>query len=379
MILEFGFKNFFSFKEGMVLSFRLDANCPPHISLGRPFTPVLGIKGANASGKTHILRAVSFLASFCTSSFAWDPDGPIAVEPFFESTEPCEFYVEFQVPSGLYRYELSITETEVRRETLYRTKAKRTKILERTGHEISYASKDFSRLKTIKLRTNASLISTARQYELNELQELHNFFRQVLTNVSFGGLRENQISISEVSEFLSRHEKLLSFVKEFIMTCDVGIADIRIISRDVDKDKKEFFPIFYHDVNGERKPITDVTESSGTKALFRQLVMYKLMIDAGGLLVLDEFDVHLHPHILPKLLALFLDSETNPKGGQLIVSTHDAEILNVLGRYRTYLINKVENESFGYRLDEVPGDLLRNDRPLLPAYNDGKVGGVPRI
>jgi predicted ATPase len=94
---------------------------------------------------------------------------------------------------------------------------------------------------------------------------------------------------------------------------------------------------------------------------------------------LDEFDIHLHPHILPKLIKLFLDPRSNPKGAQLLISTHDAEILNMLGRYRTFLVNKVENESFGYRLDELPGDIVRNDRPILPAYNEGKIGGVPRL
>jgi hypothetical protein len=43
------------------------------------------------------------------------------------------------------------------------------------------------------------------------------------------------------------------------------------------------------------------------------------------------------------------------------------------------LVNKEDNESFAYRLDEIPGDILRNDRPILPAYNDGKIGGIPKL
>jgi hypothetical protein len=76
---------------------------------------------------------------------------------------------------------------------------------------------------------------------------------------------------------------------------------------------------------------------------------------------------------------LFLDPETNPNNAQLLFTTHDSEILNGLGRYRTYLVNKVDNECFAYRLDEIPGDILRNDRPILPAYNEGKIGGIPKL
>jgi hypothetical protein len=50
-----------------------------------------------------------------------------------------------------------------------------------------------------------------------------------------------------------------------------------------------------------------------------------------------------------------------------------------LGKYRTYLVNKKNNESYGYRLDEIPGDILRNDRPVSTPYRNGKIGGVPKI
>jgi len=50
-----------------------------------------------------------------------------------------------------------------------------------------------------------------------------------------------------------------------------------------------------------------------------------------------------------------------------------------MGKYRTFLVNKTDNESFGYRLDEIPGEMLRNDRSITPIYNAGKIGGIPRI
>ena len=41
--------------------------------------------------------------------------------------------------------------------------------------------------------------------------------------------------------------------------------------------------------------------------------------------------------------------------------------------------SKEDNESFAYRLDELPGDLVRNDRSIVPPYTQGKLGGVPKL
>lgn len=381
MLLEFGFKNFFCFKEGISISFKLDSNCPVNISHGRNFTTVLGIKGANGAGKTHVLKGLAFLSDFCANSFSSKPEEVLGIDTFFENNRQSEFYAEFLIEGVTYFYELSITRNEVKREVIYRKKGvrgKKVKILERNDNELT-AVKEFSRLNAIKLRKNASLISTAHQYEFDELEDIHTFFKYFISNVSYGGLAETPRDIKFVSEFLNEHKGYLKFIKEFVTGCDTGISDINIIKLKGKKGAAEFFPIFVHVVDKKPHPVTMFSESSGTKALFRDLTSYKLVLETGGLLILDEFDTHLHPHILPKLIQLFFDPKINKKNAQIIFSTHDAEILNLLGRYRTYLINKEENESFVYRLDEIPGDILRNDRPILPAYNEGRIGGIPKL
>jgi AAA15 family ATPase/GTPase len=199
-----------------------------------------------------------------------------------------------------------------------------------------------------------------------------------MSNVSYGGTHVSR-NVDAVAEVLVKHDKYLSFVKTFIKECDVGIADIKIFKYAKPDGKTKYFPNFIHLAGGKMHKLTGVTESSGTKTLFSNLLEYKLVLDSGGVLVLDEFDMYLHPHILPKLLELFITPELNPNKAQLIFSTHNSDVLNTLGRYRSYLVNKIDNESFAYRLDEIPGDVLRNDRPILPAYNDGKIGGIPKL
>ncbi len=385
MLLEFGLKNFFSFKEGISVSFKLDENCPRSISLGKDFSTVLCIKGANASGKTHLLKGLAFLRYFCTDSFSADPKAEIVIEPFFDSKEPCEFYVEFRVKQTTYLYELVVAANGVVEEIIYRTISKRTKIFHRSQNVVKLATKELSNIGSLKLRKNVSVIALAHQYELTELQDLYAFFENIHPNVNFAGRIEGPFAdVDTVAAILHKNKSYLEFTKKFISECDVGISDITIHARtsDISADsgtKKKYFPIFHHGSGGKSHGITRHTESSGTQALFADLLLYKLTLLCGGVLVLDEFDVFLHPHILPKLLKLFMDPKLNKKNAQIIFSTHNSEILNDMGRYRTYLVNKHENESFAYRLDELQGDILRNDRPIRPMYEDGKIGGVPRL
>lgn len=381
MLLEFGFKNYFSFLEGATVSFKLDANCPTEVSAGHDFTQVIGIKGANASGKTQILKALSFVSGFCANSFSDDPDDPITLFRFYDNPEPSEFYVEFQKNGNFYRYELVATDVEVVRETLYRTKKRQVKIFERIKNEITYTAKNATLLKYIILRKNASIISTTRQHKISieEMGVAWDFFNFIQTNVSFAGLRESIPDINKVSKFLFDNPEIFKFVKSFICECDNGISDIEIIPIEDPDNQTKYSPVFIHKHNGKPHPVTAITESSGTKALYRNLASYYIALKFGKLVIEDEIDRNLHPFLLSKIIDLFLNEETNPDGAQLIFSTHNTEVMDQLGRYRTYLVNKVENQSFAYRLDEIPGDILRNDRAISPSYKSGKIGGVPRL
>jgi AAA15 family ATPase/GTPase len=384
VLLEFGFRNFFSFREGATVSFRLDSNCPASISGGQQFSTVLGIKGANGAGKTHLLKALAFIREFCVSSFNYEPGGLIPFSSYFENRDATEIYVEFLSNGAEYRYELVLTDTEVIRETAFRTKARKTKIFERTGEKLE-TQKALSGLQTIKLRKNASIISTAHQYERTEISDIYKFFKKIFTNVGYNGFRNPFLNLQAASKFMDEHEEIFDFATKFISECDVGVSQINIMKEKKDEinethaeERHEYTPMFSHRAQGKENWIHPATESSGTKAIFRALAIYKLALETGGIVVLDEFDIHLHPHILPKILELFTNSENNPKNAQLIVSTHDDRIMDILGKYRTILVNKEENESFAYRLDEIQGDVIRNDRSMVAAYNDGKIGGVPR-
>ncbi|MEZ8547422.1 ATP/GTP-binding protein [Vibrio cyclitrophicus] len=384
MLLEFGIKNFFSFKEGAKISFRLPKNSPDSLSKGKDYSNLLGIKGKNASGKTNVLKAISFVCEFATDSFQEKPEEKIFIENFYNNSEDSEFFVEFRVDGTEFRYEIALDKIRVKREVLYRKVKRWSKVVERVDNNFKTVNDDFKGLKHINLRNNASFISTAHQYSLNDLEQfnsIYDFFNTIISNVSFFGLRQHNLStesIEKISKHYHDNPKVLEFVKDIICRCDTGVSDIEIFERD-DDGKKSYMPVFFHDIDDISEPLTHFTESSGTKSLYMQLGQYALVAQYGGILCFDEFDLNLHPHILPLLLDIFVNEEINVGNGQFLFSTHNNEILDYLGRYRTVFVEKENNESFAYRLDDIPGDILRNDRPILPVYQEGKIGGIPRL
>ena len=379
MIISFGAKNFFCFREGIDISFKLNTNCPESISKGRSLSNILCFKGANGSGKTNALKILPLFRSFCCNSFSLKPDEEIDIEPFFNNEIPTEFYIEFIINEMQYKYEVTLSKKKVFSEKIYRTISRTSLLLERIDNKVVYCIKEFMGLKIIKLRSNASIISTANQYEILTISDIYTFFKSMISNVYCYGLYERKLDCSFVSKLYKNDDDLFGFMKKIIKRCDLGINDIKIFERIDENNKKIYFPVFYHKTKDGTKSLIFLYQSSGTRTLYLDLFYYYYSLNKGSVLVLDEFDINYHPDILPLLLDLFINSKSNRKNAQLIFTTHNARIMDYMSRYRTYLINKEDNESYGYRLDEIPGDLLRNDRSIIPIYESGKIGGKPRL
>jgi len=377
MLLGFGAKNFYSFKEGFEVNLKLGSGCPKDISKGRNYANIIAVKGANASGKTNVLKALSFISDFATNSFAYKTDIDIPFDNFFKNDESTHLYITFMDSDTTYKYEVELNNKKVISEIIYK---KNVIVIKRVENKLEKVSKEFEDIKIVKLRDNASIISTARQYDSISTINIYFLLMNIISNVDSNGLQEQFIKHTGASNYYKHNENHFTFVKEVLQKSDTGIFDIRI-EEDENKETKvvTYFPLFDYKVNSKIKTLTYNQQSSGVKLLFKQLTAYKLVLDNGGVLVLDEFDINLHPDLLPALIDFFDNPEKNPKGAQLIFTTHNTEIIDNLKKYRVVLVNKEENESFLYRLDEISDSILRNDRPLTPLYNSGKIGGKPKL
>lgn len=386
MIYSFGAKNYFSFKDGFDISFELNSKVPKNISQGRKVSTVMGVKGGNASGKTSILKALECLTAFCTRSFQ-SPEGRLNfVSPFFGNEDPCEFYIEFKFNEIHYIYEASISLKEVIREVLYKKISRKTKVFERKYNKLVHKIEGLEDLELVILKNNSSIIDSLSYYKLNlktpDISNIYEFFSSIRGNVSALSVLDDKAfsSYESVNDFYDRVPEALEFAKQIIKKCDLGVSDIKLFENKNEHGENEPIPIFYHTGSAENaRPLTYYNESHGTTALYRRLKTYWMVLHFGGTLVMDEFDTNLHPDLLPIIVDLFLNPETNPKLAQFIFTSHNLEIIDHLGKYRTTLVTKVNGESFCYRLDEIPGDLIRNDRSISSLYREGKIGGVPKL
>ena len=379
-ILNFKFRNFHSFKEGVEIPFVVNEKCPTAISKGLGYITVLGLKGANASGKTNILKALNFFSQFTASSFLNDVEKDIPVAVFNNGNEPAEFEMDFEINQTVYKLELQVDKNEVKTEILSIRSAKGTYLIvaKRIGNKITKTAKEYEALKKIKLPTKVSMVSTARQNELSILVDVYEFFKGFNGNVGRYGWHETGPNIDVVSKWMNEDSELLKFVIEILKKCDVGISNVEILNYDNKLGEKKFFPVFEHPCKDGVIRISDLDESSGTVTLFKYLALYWFSIKFGTVLLIDEIDNNLHPMLLPLLINLFDDRTANQGNSQIVFTTHDAGIMDYLGKYRIFIVNKNSNESFGYRLDSVGGEIIRNDRPISPTYLDKRLGGVPR-
>jgi uncharacterized protein len=374
MILEFGAKNFFSFKEGFEVSFRQK----------KKISQIVAIQGANASGKTNVVKVLSFLKSFTMDSFgSLKPDDEIGIYSYFKNKDTTSMYIEFLYDKIEYRYELDVTNEKIISEIISKKVKRWTTIIERADNKIINISKNLKSLTKIKYRNNASLISTAKQHEIDELNVIYDLFSNIYSNVHLFGRWTNEEYFQDyktITKIYNEDENLLKGIVSFLKDIDTGIENIEIIE-DINKEtnKKEYIPIFIHNTNEEKNYLSFSEQSSGTQSLYLQLGLYAMAIIDGALLSLDEFDINLHPDIVPKLLELFINKTINKNNAQLIVTTHNDTVMDIIGKYQTVLVNKKSSESFLYRLDEIPGDILRPDRKISRVYQANKIGGKPKI
>lgn len=386
MIYSFGATNYFSFKEGMEISFELSAKTPKSISNGLTTSTVLGVKGANASGKTNVLKALSFISRFITKSFFFKENEELGFKSYFTNENPSEFYVDFELDSVRYSYELTATSKKVIREAIYKKLQRKTLLVERKKNKIVKRIEELSAIDLVELKSNASLVSTVLQYKLkstnSDIKIISEYFSSFSGNMTAVGVVPDEYVFDQgsASEFYATNDEAFEFTKKILRNSDLGIDDIVLHKFENPAGKTEHLPIFRHKLSdGSTRHLTSYDQSSGTMALYRRLGIYWCMLITGGVLMMDEFDQNCHPMLLPQLIDLFQDPSINTKNAQFLFTAHNSDIIDYLGKYRTILVGKESCESFSYRLDQIPGDLIRNDRSIAALYRDGKIGGIPRI
>ena len=393
MLLEFCVKNFLSIKDDLKLSFVAttlkeslsEPNDVIRISdMGLALVRSAVIYGANASGKTNVLKAIAFYKSFIMNSFKNGQAGEsIDVENFRLNAstvqEPTTMEATFTVGEYLYRYGFEVGEKAVHAEWLYRRmNRKRSKEVEifyreETGvtvHAKSPLMQDLVNRKMV--RDNALLLSTAAQFNETTAVDILHWLND--TQVLFCS-EDDKMWLQAI-----RHlddEKMRERIVRFAKYADLGIENITKIDNRIVSSHRQY--------DDEGRETNDVAfsfsgnESEGTIKYFSLAYPIIDALDNGKRLVVDELDSKLHPLLVRKIVTLFNSAETNPKGAQLLFTTHDTFLLSA-GLFRRDQVWFTQKDNFGateaYSLAEYK---VRGSSPFERNYLQGKFGATPII
>ncbi|HZG53015.1 MAG TPA: ATP-binding protein [Pyrinomonadaceae bacterium] len=366
----------------------------------------VGIYGANASGKSTVLKALSFMqTAVMHSQRSWEPTSGIPREPFLlnpnKTHEPSLFEVDFLIEDIRYTYGFVVTSEKVLEEWLYAyPQGNKQKWFVRDSSEFTFSRFLSGENKAIQslTRANSLFLSAAAQ---NNHSLLLPIFKWFSNGIKFASEHSPEMLESRAasSYHLSKHK---SGIIELLKSADLGISDIEIEEEGMEEEVAKIFDIFFsdnpdelkrlkgsklqrasfqHSIKGKKNsvsfPFSD--ESRGTQVLFCLAGEIIQTLHKGEILCVDELDASLHPLMAVELVKLFNDPSKNPNNAQLLFNTHDTNILEYgnLRRDQIWFTEKdVNGATHLYPLTDYKP---RKEENVKRGYMQGRYGGVPFI
>lgn len=444
MLITFRVANFLSFNEEEEFSMLAGKQRKPvrpavPLATGVEALKLAVVYGANASGKSNLVRSIDFARSVITWGLKQMNSNEDHFRLLAENREKStKFEFEFELKGKIYAYGMTIQldKKMVQEEWLFELKKTTQKaIFER---EVDKNGKSFFLTKPdLKGEDGTRFSIYAQDVQKNELLlsllgskpwDNDSFF-SILGNIYewFNAklkvfYTDTQIATPSflATNDLSTEADNLAFIKLMLKQFDTGIIDVEQIDEvagetfDQLTDSQKTYVlsrlnrgilpgftsgrrhyIFSQQATGKIKSSylrtrhkangTDSSsnfdfedESDGTKRLFTLIPILRLLTLVDVTVVIDEIDRSLHPGLLHKFISFFLDSAQNIKS-QLIVTTHESSLLDLslLRRDEAWFVEKNNHgESHIYSLEEFQP---RFDKEIRKAYLLGRYGAIPFI
>jgi uncharacterized protein len=410
MLLRFRFENFRSFRNEQELSMvAASITERPEVArkidpAGESVVPAAAIYGANASGKTNVLRALQFMAEAVKSSHKdWLPDRSVLRDAFRADERSksalSRFAVDIVVDGTRFQYGFAFDVEKVAEEWLFAYPAGKRQIwFERAAESgIRFGAKLPGENKTIAnlTRANSLFLSAAAQNNHTALSPVYRWFSRAVVFI-----RGSRSSLEAVTaRACEADESTRGQIIHLLTAADLGISGLAIeapkqlartptgLNEAVKLGVKELVRALkaeptvrvLHRV-GERDIFFDFgDESDGTQAYFGLLGPIVDAIGDGGIIFVDELDASLHPLLAIELIRLFNDPVRNPKNAQLIFTTHDTNLLSagLLRRDQIWFTEKGRDAaSHLYPLSDFKPRKAEN---LEMGYLQGRYGAIPFI
>lgn len=395
MLVQLTLKNFKIFKEETLL------DCIPgpinehKASLikdpldGEQFLPVISIYGPNSGGKSTVLQGLTYLSALITSpaSPSSTPAAPQQLSYCMDpacSGIPTEFDVLFRHSGFLFRYQLHLCKGIIREENLFYGRLGK----DDAGILFNRKESDFHLGKTVppvqigQLPPDRPLL----------LLLFHSLNRGSMpcesVRAAFSWFRDIHFLSPDCPDTpafpqLPHEPDMQAAMCSALQAMDLDITGYRTIKKE-GTDEKELL-ITHTPAASSSYELPFSGESRGTRKLLSILPDILISLKEGHLVVADDLDSLLHPHLLRYITSLYTSHEKNPHGSQLIFTSHNTAILmpTVLRRDEIWLCSRPTGEDAQlYPLSwykKENGLIPRNDEAYGKQYLEGRYGASPKI
>src|SRR3989339_11298 len=405
MILEIRLSNFFSIKDEVTIDFRAaniksaNAKALKNNIFQQDKSDILKtliIYGANASGKSNIVKAIRFCNAMVFESHNHNENTIYNFIPFkFEnySNKPSSYLIRFVLNDIEYEYSFSMSRTSIIAESLYYYPKGRIKeIFTRDEKRGKTKKQKYTFTDVIKrpfdVAENTSdktlYISRASQMDRDLAKEIFNYFNKtfVLNYLGFGisaienitNLNKQQLIDALKIADSDIEEVKIKVLKKSGKNIHADLTSMTLKVEDVVQDHLQIKT--YHKTNPDIAFDFFTEESQGTIKLFFIMLTLLDVIKRNKILLIDEIEESLNPKIIEYIFNLFRAGNK----AQLLCTTHNTQFLD-LKKFRKdqiYFVNKnISGATDLYSLYDYSD--FRDTMDLEKAYMQGRFDAVPIV
>ncbi|MFN7098040.1 MAG: AAA family ATPase [Gammaproteobacteria bacterium] len=412
MLVEFRVKNFRSLRDEQILS--LVAAKDKSLEDTHTFTTGINavptllrsavIYGANASGKSNLIKALQYMRGVVLESASViQPGQTYSVQPFRldakSAQQPTEFEITFLLDGIRYQYGFTMTTQRIMSEYLLVYKAFKPQCwfkrqydpeTDKDIYEFGAGLKGSKNTWETATRPNSLFLSMAVQLNSEPLRPIFDWFVNQLLIFNEQAKLNPQISIQQLQQ--ADNSKIFC---DALTAADMSISNIEVISRKVPRqavhvdftdgkteirnEEMEEYQLRFRHVTAEGEATFDLMdESSGTRNLLFLIGPIRDVLKKGITLIIDELDTSLHTLLVRDLVKQFYHPNLNTNGAQIIFTTHDTSLLDAYGLFRRDQIWLVEKDrQQASKLVALSEFSPRKNEALERGYLQGRYGGVP--
>ena len=370
MIAEIRFKNMFSFRDEAILSFEADRSKDMEsyhvVELGGDvrLLKVAVIYGANASGKSNIIKVCDFIKSFITYT-PLNKAEQIQIVPFLlnktSSRQLSEYSISFYLKNEekAVRYENNVSVIKF---------GQKIKMSQSVKEEI-----------TLKCLHNMSVFAAYMQVNTH-IVELEAVLQYLTYQVMPAIVPAS--SLSRYAEESIKNESAKDYILRYLQEADFNISNITSKEQETHKGSINY-TMYQHKVssddgNNDYYEFPELFESDGTIRTFGLAAQVQKILERDAFLAVDEIESSLHPKLIEYIIERFLKESEQ---AQLLLTTHYDGLLgeeDLLRKDNVWFSEKnPDGSSVLYPLTDFKG--LNRISSLQKAYKFGKFGAVPNL